>query len=271
MPRDVDQQALFERFSKKYAIIRSPLLRRLERAICGSDYGATSYTTFEQARSLHARLALQPAEHLLEIGAGSGWPGLYLASESGCAVTLTDLPLEGLQLARERAAADGLGSRCKLAVASAAALPFEAASFDAISHADVLCCLPEKRETLMACRRVIRPGGRMLFSVILITPGLSAEAYRRAVECGPTFVAAEADYPALLRASGWKPTAQIDLSEEFIQTLRTARELDRHHADELGQLLGAEESARRKARHRDNLLGAQRGWLRRELFAAIAD
>ncbi len=268
MPRDVDQQALFERFSKKYAIIRSPLLQRLECAICGSDYGATSYTTLEQARALRARLALRPGEHLLEIGAGSGWPGLYLANESGCAVTLTDLPLEGLQVARRRAADDGLESRCRLAVASAAALPFRDASFDAISHADVLCCLPDKREALTACRDVIRPGGRMLFSVILITPGLSPTDHRRAVECGPTFIAADADYPELLDATGWKVTGQIDLTAEFMQTLRTARELDQLHGDELEQVLGVDEAARRMARHRENINGIERGWIRRQLFAA---
>ncbi len=268
MPRDVDQQALFERFSKKYAIIRSPLLRRLECAICGSDYGATSYTTLEQARALHARLALQPGEHLLEIGAGSGWPGLYLASESGCAVTLTDLPLEGLQVARRRAKTDELGARCKLAVASAAALPFRDASFDAISHADVLCCLPDKREALAACRRVIRPGGRMLFSVILISPGLSPADHRRAIDCGPTFVVAEADYPELLDATGWEVTEQIDLTAEFMQTLRISNELDRRHRVELTKVLGADEATRRMARHRENMNGAERGWIRRHLFAA---
>ncbi len=268
MPRDVDQQALFERFSKKYAIIRSPLLQRLECAICGSDYGATSYTTLEQARALHARLALQPDEQLLEIGAGSGWPGLFLASESGCAVTLTDLPLEGLQVARQRAADDGLEGRCRLAVASAAALPFRDASFDAISHADVLCCLPDKRATLEACRRVIRPDGRMLFSVILITPGLSPSDHRRAIECGPTFIVAETDYPALLDAAGWRMTEQIDLTAEFMQTLRISRDLDQLHETELVQVLGADEAARRMARHRENMDGAERGWIRRQLFAA---
>ena len=268
MPRDVDQQALFERFSKKYAIIRSPLLARLECAICGSDYGATSYTTLDQARALQARLALRPGDCLLEIGAGSGWPGLYLASESGCTVTLTDLPLEGLQVARRRAASDGLENRCRLAVASAAALPFRDASFDAISHADVLCCLPDKRETLEACRRVIRSGGRMLFSVILITPGLSPSDRRRAIECGPTFIAADADYPALLRAAGWEMTEQIDLSAEFLQTLRLARDLDQQHEAALVEALGADEATRRMSRHRENMRGVERGWIRRELFAA---
>ncbi len=268
MPRDVDQQALLERFSRKYRVIRSPLLQRLERAACGSDYGATSYTTLEQARELRSRLALQPGEHLLEVGAGSGWPGLFLAKESGCKVTLTDMPLEGLQVARQRAAGDGLNRRCSLAVASAAALPFRAATFDAISHADVLCCLPEKREALKACRDVIKPGGRMLFSVILVTPGLGKNDYRQAVACGPTFIAADEEYPALLRAAGWNLTEQIDLTTEFTKVLRIAQELDQRYGEELEQVLGPDEVARRQARHRENLIGVERGWLRRELFAA---
>lgn len=268
MPRDADRQALYERFSNKYGIIRAPLMRRLERAICGSDYGATSYTTLAQARALGERLAMRADEHLLEIGAGSGWPGLFLAGQSGCAITLIDLPIEGLLVARRRAAEENLEGRCGLAVASAAALPFRAASFDAISHADVLCCLPEKRAALAACRAAIRPGGRMLFSVILITPGLSAGDQRRAIACGPTFIDADGDYPSLLRATGWEPRERVDLTDEFMQTLRIARELDDRFATDLEQLLGAAEADRRRTRHRENIRGVERGLLRRELIAA---
>jgi hypothetical protein len=43
------------------------------------------------ARELH----LSAADRLLDLGSGRGWPGLYLAARTGCAVVLTDLPLEG--------------------------------------------------------------------------------------------------------------------------------------------------------------------------------
>ena len=139
MAADVDEKALFERFSNRYKLSQNDLLRQIERSNCGCDYGATSFTTLKQAKELEAMLALGARQSLLEVGAGSGWPGLYLAKQSGCDVTLTDLPVEGLRVARVRGDSERLPGICTVAVASGSALPFRTAAFDAISHSDVLC------------------------------------------------------------------------------------------------------------------------------------
>jgi ubiquinone/menaquinone biosynthesis C-methylase UbiE len=73
------------------------------------------------------------------LGTGRGWPGLYLAATTGCQVVLTDLPLEGLRVAANRAAREGLAARTGVVAAAASALPFQAGSFDAVIHTDVLC------------------------------------------------------------------------------------------------------------------------------------
>lgn len=92
-----------------------------------------------QADTLAQGLGLSAADRLLDLGSGRGWPGLYLAARTGCAVVLTDLPLAGLRVAAARAAAEGLASRAEVVVSAASALPFRARSFDAVIHADVLC------------------------------------------------------------------------------------------------------------------------------------
>ena len=75
----------------------------------------------------------------LEVGAGSGWPGLHLASLLGCEMTLLDMPLAGLRRAARRAAADRIAGRCRPVAGEGARLPFAASSFDAVLHCDVLC------------------------------------------------------------------------------------------------------------------------------------
>ena len=60
IPRDVDEKALFERFSDKYKFIQSDLLRKIERSNCGCDYGATSFATVEQVNKLGDLLELDP-------------------------------------------------------------------------------------------------------------------------------------------------------------------------------------------------------------------
>jgi ubiquinone/menaquinone biosynthesis C-methylase UbiE len=73
------------------------------------------------------------------VGAGSGWPSLYVARETGCQVVLSDIPREGMRIASERAVAEGLHERCWPVVADGSSLPFMSGQFDAVYHCDVLC------------------------------------------------------------------------------------------------------------------------------------
>ena len=43
------QQAAFDRFTELYRHAQSDVLRGIERAVCGCDCGATSWTTREEA------------------------------------------------------------------------------------------------------------------------------------------------------------------------------------------------------------------------------
>ena len=70
------ERALRERFDATYAAGQSPVMRAVERSVCGCDYGATSWTTVNEAQRIGDALALAPGLRLLEIGAGSGWPAL---------------------------------------------------------------------------------------------------------------------------------------------------------------------------------------------------
>jgi ubiquinone/menaquinone biosynthesis C-methylase UbiE len=115
------------------------LVAHVERLVIGSDFGADGYTTVEQADELTRRLELRPGGRLLDLGSGSGWPGLYLSMQTGCDAVLSDVPLEGLRRARERAVRERLGARCAVVVASGPRLPFAGESFDAVVHTDVLC------------------------------------------------------------------------------------------------------------------------------------
>ena len=269
MPRDVDEQALFERFSNRYKFAQSDLLKKMERTICGCDYGATSFATLEQVNDLGDRLELGPDKRLLEVGAGSGWPGLYLAKQTGCDVTLTDLPIEGLLIAKARAVADDLGDVSRMAVASGTALPFRQNWFHAISHSDVLCCLVDKLSVLKACRFVVQQDGRMIFSVILIPPDLSDSEYRRAAESGPSFITADDSYPNLLQQAGWELVEQTGLTTKFLETLQLGLESDLNHVAELEKLLGKEETSIRIARSRGYIAALEQGLISRELFHAV--
>ena len=159
------------------------------------------------------KLGLSPRSSLIDIGAGAGWPGLYLSSISGCSVTLVDLPETGLKLAADRSIQDKISERVTTIVADAAELPFEDQSFDALSHSDLLCCLFSKEKVLIECRRIIREQGKMVFSVIYITPGLDKIDYERAVLNSPDFIQTDGEYETMLRECGWHIDEQIIYSK----------------------------------------------------------
>jgi SAM-dependent methyltransferase len=126
-------------FQERYRTTPSLLARRIEQRVIGGDWGANGFTTMAQADTLARELHLSAADRLLDLGSGRGWPGLYLAARTGCRVVLTDLPLEGLRVAANRAAAEGLAARTGVVAAAASGLPFRAGSFDVVIHTDVLC------------------------------------------------------------------------------------------------------------------------------------
>jgi len=134
-----DEQWARDNFSERYRIATGGPASEVEQQVIGAVWGVNGYTTRDQADVLGDRLVLSPASRVLDLGAGRGWPGLYLASRHGCRVALTDLPYEGLAIAMTSARERGIATLATAAMASARDLPFRAALFDAVVHTDVLC------------------------------------------------------------------------------------------------------------------------------------
>ncbi len=263
-----EELAKRERFAQTYARSQCPAILAVERHACGCDYGGNSLTTRDDAHRMAALMGLQPGVRLLDVGAGAGWPGLYIAKRTGCDAMLVDLPLIGLRVASERAVKDGTSDRCRVAVADGSQMPFRDGSFDAVSHSDILCCLKNKRGVLEACRRVIHDGGLMVFTVIWITPGLSRDDYRRALERAPEFGETETEYTTLLGQTGWTVTDASDVTEGYAASIRRFIRADEESKDGLEALLGAAEFAERQVGWRDELGAIEEGLLRRDLFVA---
>jgi ubiquinone/menaquinone biosynthesis C-methylase UbiE len=139
----------------------------------GRDLGQTSWVTTEESNEIPELLQLSGDSSVLEIGCGSGGYALYLAEKVGCRLVGVDINAAGVRNANQLALANGLAARVRFEQCDVAkGLPFDDKTFDAVFSNDVLCHIPGRPEVLSEMCRVLRPGGRMLFSDALVVGGM---------------------------------------------------------------------------------------------------
>ena len=257
-------------FAGNYDLSKLPEIKKLEQSALGCDYGGTSWTTRLQVDGIVESLGLASSSRLLDIGSGSGWPGLLLGKLSACDVTLLDIPLNALRQAAERAVEDQLTDTVNIVSGSGTCLPFRGQSFDRISHSDVLCCLSEKLQLLKESRRVAKDDARTHFSVILPAEGLMASEHDEVLETGPPFVGVDGNYADMLLESGWRMTECTDVTSEYKNSLQRLVDGIQTNREELTNLLGAEDLNSKREHREDQIALIERGLMRREVYVATA-
>jgi ubiquinone/menaquinone biosynthesis C-methylase UbiE len=116
---------------------------------------------FERRFGEKRRLVLEPAAgRVLEIGAGTGWSFGHYPDSVTEIVALE--PNDGMRARGERRAAES-GRPVRFVPESAEELPFEDDSFDWAVSMAVLCTVPDAARALAEIRRVLKPGGALLF------------------------------------------------------------------------------------------------------------
>jgi len=146
-------------------------------------------SAFGRRRAVEAVNSL-PGNHVLEVGVGTG---LALPHYSRAKrITGIDLSKEMLAFARLRVTSAGLSNVEALLEVDAEATGLESGSFDVAVAMFVASVVPNPRLLLAEMRRVVRPGGHLLF------------VNHFAAERGPRWWAERALAPAS-RKLGWHP------------------------------------------------------------------
>jgi len=170
-------------------------------------YFSRRYTALTRQRKRHLFGGI--LGNLLEIGAGTGVNFEFIPA--GVRWTGVDPNPRGLHYIRK--AAQRTGHQFEFRTGSAEALPFPDASFDSVACTLTLCSVKDPQGALQEIRRVLRPGGQLLFmehvaaaagSPLLRRQRLLRPVFRCLAGCTP-----DRDTGLLLRTAGFS-TVQIE-------------------------------------------------------------
>lgn len=142
----------------------------------GYDALIASATSRARRRSLEL-LAPRARERVLLVGVGTGLDLPYLP----LGVTCDAVDITPAMLRRAKGRARRLGRRIALTEASASALPFGSARFDAVVLHLILAVVPDPVSALQEVERVLRPGGRAVVWDKMLREGHRPSLLRRAV------------------------------------------------------------------------------------------
>ena len=154
---------------------RSPTLQRLWRELAaGGDFPEEflhiSFVTLAELRRMAAELRLGPGDTLVDLGCGMAGPALWVARETGARLIGVDFSPVAVALASERANGVGLSAVARFVVGSFDATGLEDASADAAMSEDALQYAPDKRAAMREAARVLRTGGRLVFTAFELEP-----------------------------------------------------------------------------------------------------
>lgn len=181
----------------------------------GEDYGQTSWVSTAESHEIPELLQLTSDSSVLDIGCGSGGYAVGLAKRLGCRVTGFEINASGVKTATALADKEKVTNLVKFEQHDASkALPYENNSFDAIYSTDVLCHVPGRREVLSNTQRLLKSGGRFVFSDALVIGGLiSHEELEKRCPDGMYFFSPPGINEQLIQESGLKLLEARDTTE----------------------------------------------------------
>src|SRR5215470_615163 len=195
-------------YNSSYGNYELDVYRQIRVETYGEDLGQTSWVTTEESNLIPERLGVTAASRILEIGSGSGRYALAVAGATGCRVLGVDINEPGIRNANQLAAEQNLAERVQFQKCDASQpLEFAAAAFDAVFSNDVLCHIPGRPQLLGELHRVLKPGGRLLFSDALVIGGvISHQEIAARSSIGYFLFSPPGENERMLRAAGFTVT-----------------------------------------------------------------
>jgi hypothetical protein len=140
--------------------------------VLGDSYhpGGTTLT-----RRLAEAVGLTPGQDVLDVASGPGSTALLLAREYGASAVGVDLGEGSVDSANARARQSGMhgtgAGRVRFVAGDAERLPLPDGSVDVVVSECALCTFPDKAAAAAEMARVLRPGGRVGITDVVVESG----------------------------------------------------------------------------------------------------
>jgi SAM-dependent methyltransferase len=222
-------------YNNAYADFASDVEAAVRRETYGEDLGQTSWMTAPEWLGFADQLRITPDSEVLEVGSGSGGPAVYLALARGCRITGVDINEHGVRNAVRLAEARGVADRTGFRVLDAnQPLPFAEASFDSVVSNDAICHISRRLSALREWHRVLRPGGRVLFTDALVITGIvSHEELAIRSSIGFYLFVPPGENERLLGEAGFTGIQISDVSDNAAEVSRRRRDARARYRDAL--------------------------------------
>ncbi len=203
-------------YNTSYGNYSTELYSEVRKETYGEDFGQTSWATANEFREIFKWLELKSSSSVLEIGCGTGGCALLLAQTLGCRVTGLDLNANGIEAASKLAAARGLDSLAKFEQSDAShVLAYPDNTFDAALSNDAMCHIAGRLAVLKELRRVLKPGGKFLYSDALVISGMvSNDELATRGSIGYYLFVPSGENEKLIEAAGLRLLRAVDATEQ---------------------------------------------------------
>jgi SAM-dependent methyltransferase len=190
--------------------------------------------------------------------------------QAQCGGTGTDISAAALAAGRARAESLGLGDRVALLVADLNRdLPFSDGAFDAAMSLDVIVHLRDRLSWFREVRRVLKPGGRLLFTDAgVVTGAVSSDEIRQRALHGDTFFVPDGFNEHLLERAGLRAVVREDRTESLLRNAGGRLAARLAHRAELEEVEGGDEFERQRRYLEVVDALARRGAMSRFLYVA---
>jgi 2-polyprenyl-3-methyl-5-hydroxy-6-metoxy-1,4-benzoquinol methylase len=230
-------------YNSNYGNFQTEVYAQIRAEAFGEDIGQNSWLTADEQDRFLLWLNLSPGKKVLDVACGAGGPALRIAAAKGCSVVGVDIHQEAIKTANSLAFQRGLQDRAEFRTVDATVvLPFPDGTFDAVTCIDAINHFPGRELVLAEWVRLLKPGGRLLFTdpITVTGPLTNAEVAIRSSTGFYLFVPHGFD-ERLIAQSGLRLLACEDVTSNMAKIAESRHAARASRSADLMTIEGAEE------------------------------